>query len=56
MAHYFCSKCGASCMARSIVPGFFDGMTCVNVRMIEDVDVKDLNVKFADGKSYKQEE
>ncbi|KAJ4372268.1 hypothetical protein N0V83_004042 [Neocucurbitaria cava] len=52
MAHYFCGTCGASCMARSVDPGFFPGMTCVNVRMFEDVDLKTLNLKPADGKSY----
>lgn len=52
MAHYFCGTCGASCMARSVDPGFFPGMTCVNVRMFEDVDLKTLNIKAADGKSY----
>jgi hypothetical protein len=30
-------------------------MTCVNVRMFEDVDVKGLKIKSADGKSFKQE-
>ncbi|KAH7086817.1 Mss4-like protein [Paraphoma chrysanthemicola] len=56
VAHYFCGTCGASCMARSIDPNFFAGITCINVRMFEDVDLKSLKIKFADGKSYKQEE
>ncbi|KAH8733020.1 glutathione-dependent formaldehyde-activating enzyme [Phaeosphaeriaceae sp. PMI808] len=52
VAHYFCGTCGASCMARSIDPNFFAGMTCVNVRMLDGVDLKSLKIKFADGKSY----
>lgn len=52
MHHYFCGTCGASCMARSIDPEFFPGMTCVNVRMLEDVELEKLKVKAADGKSY----
>ncbi|KAF1840031.1 uncharacterized protein K460DRAFT_399646 [Cucurbitaria berberidis CBS 394.84] len=52
MAHYFCGTCGASCMARSVDPSFFPGMTCVNVRMLEGVDLKTLNLKFADGASF----
>ncbi|OAL55804.1 hypothetical protein IQ07DRAFT_583249 [Pyrenochaeta sp. DS3sAY3a] len=55
MAHYFCAKCGASCMARSVDPGFFPGITCVNVRMLEGVDTKKLKLKFADGASYNPE-
>ncbi|KAF2831033.1 hypothetical protein CC86DRAFT_133904 [Ophiobolus disseminans] len=51
VAHYFCGTCGASCVARSIDPDFFAGMTCVNVRMFEGVDIKTLKTKFADGKS-----
>lgn len=39
-------------MARSVVPGFFEGMTCVNVRMLEGVDFKALNIKEMDGKNY----
>lgn len=39
-------------MARSKYEDFFPGMTCVNVRMLEGVDVKALNLKAADGKSY----
>ncbi|KAL6711865.1 hypothetical protein ACN47E_002908 [Coniothyrium glycines] len=56
MAHYFCKNCGSSCVARSTHPGFFDGMTCVNVRMLEGVEVKDLKLKPADGRSYVPEE
>lgn len=52
VAHYFCGTCGSSCMARSVVPGFFEGMTCVNVRMLEGVDFKALNIKEMDGKNY----
>ncbi|KAF2035791.1 hypothetical protein EK21DRAFT_84199 [Setomelanomma holmii] len=37
-------------------PNFFAGMTCVNVRMLDGVDVKSLKIKFADGKNYKPEE
>tara|TARA_R110002003_G_scaffold126_17_gene11604 strand:- start:439 stop:711 length:273 start_codon:yes stop_codon:yes gene_type:complete len=37
-------------------PNFFAGMTCVNVRMLDGVDLKSVKIKFADGKSYKQEE
>jgi hypothetical protein len=33
-------------------PNFFAGMTCVNVRMFEDVDVKALKIRFADGKNF----
>jgi hypothetical protein len=33
-------------------PNFFAGMTCVNVRMFEGVDLKALKIKFADGKNY----
>ncbi|KAH4237029.1 hypothetical protein HBI56_123760 [Parastagonospora nodorum] len=52
VAHYFCPTCGSSCMARSIDPNFFPGMTCLNVRMLDGVDLKALKIKFADGKSY----
>lgn len=52
MNHYFCGTCGASCMARSHDPYFFPGMTCVNVRMMQGVDLTTLNLKFADGASY----
>jgi hypothetical protein len=37
-------------------PNFFAGMTCINVRMLEGVDLKSLKIKFADGKNYKQGE
>jgi hypothetical protein len=36
-----------------IDPNFFVGMTCVNVRMFEDIDLKALKFKEADGKNYK---
>jgi hypothetical protein len=39
-------------MARSVVPGFFDGITCVNVRLIEGVDLDALKYKEMDGASY----
>ncbi|KAF1833287.1 hypothetical protein BDW02DRAFT_570170 [Decorospora gaudefroyi] len=51
MNHYFCGTCGASCMIRSKDPSFFPGITCVNVRMLRDVDLKTLNLKFGDGKN-----
>lgn len=34
-----------------MVDDFMPGMTAVNVRMFEDVDVKGLRKRFADGKS-----
>jgi hypothetical protein len=39
-------------MARSVDPNFFAGMTCINVRMFEDVDFTKLKFKEANGKSY----
>jgi hypothetical protein len=36
-------------------PNFFAGMTCVNVRMLEDVDFKGLKIKNMDGRSYSPE-
>lgn len=39
-------------MARSVDPNFFAGMTCVNVRMFEDVDFAKLNFKEVNGKGY----
>lgn len=50
--HYFCATCGSSCMARSVTPGFFEGITCVNVRLIEGVDPDALKYKEYDGASY----
>jgi len=29
--HYFCRKCGSSLMARSVEPGFYEGVVAVNV-------------------------
>ncbi|KAG9201120.1 hypothetical protein B5807_01007 [Epicoccum nigrum] len=55
VAHYFCPKCGSSCMARSIRPGFFDGKSIVNVRLFEDVELEKLNYKEMDGRSYTKE-
>jgi len=39
-------------MVRSVDPGVFPGMTCVNVRMLEGVDVKDVKRRYGDGASY----
>ncbi|KAH6638006.1 Mss4-like protein [Boeremia exigua] len=55
VAHRFCPTCGSSCMARSIRPGFFDGVSIVNVRMFEGVEVEKLRFKEMDGKSYTKE-
>lgn len=52
MNHYFCGTCGASCMVRSKDPDFFPGMTCVNVRMLQGVELEDLKRKPGDGKNY----
>ncbi len=52
MAHYFCGTCGASCVAGSIDPNFFPGMKAVNVRMMQDVDLKNLKMKHVDGKNW----
>jgi hypothetical protein len=43
-------------MIRSIRPGVFDGMSIVNVRLIEDVDLAKLKYKDIDGKSYTKED
>ncbi|KAF1993803.1 hypothetical protein P154DRAFT_527489 [Amniculicola lignicola CBS 123094] len=53
MGHFFCPVCGTNCFSRSVFPGFYDGMTAVNVRALHDVDLKKLTLKQADGKSYK---
>ncbi|KAH7408389.1 Mss4-like protein [Phaeosphaeria sp. MPI-PUGE-AT-0046c] len=52
VAHYFCGTCGSSCMARSVDPSFFAGITCINVRMLEGVDLKALKIKEVDGKNF----
>jgi hypothetical protein len=52
MGHYFCGDCGASCMVRSVDPSVFPGMTCVNVRMLEGVELKGVKRKYGDGASY----
>ncbi|KAJ4343199.1 hypothetical protein N0V87_000421 [Didymella glomerata] len=52
VAHYFCPTCGSSCMARSIQPGFFEGVKVVNVRLFEDLDLEKLKYKEMDGRSY----
>jgi hypothetical protein len=52
MGHYFCGTCGASCMARSKDPDFFPGMTCINARMLQGVQLDGLKRKFGDGKNY----
>lgn len=43
-------------MVRSVTPGFFDGTTIVNVRLLEDVDVEKLTFKDVDGKNYSPED
>ena len=55
VAHYFCPTCGSSCMTRSIRPGFFEGITVVNVRLFEDLDLGALKYKEMDGRSYTKE-
>jgi len=52
MGHYFCGTCGASCMIRSKDPNFFTGMTCINVRMLQGVELETLKRKSVDGKSF----
>jgi len=42
-------------MARSIRPGFFDGTSIVNVRMLEGVEPEKLRFKEMDGRSYTKE-
>jgi hypothetical protein len=42
-------------MARSISPGFFDGMSIVNSRLFEGVEVEGLEVKEMDGRNYDPE-
>jgi hypothetical protein len=39
-------------MARSIQPGFFEGVKVVNVRLFEDLDLEKLKYKEMDGRSY----
>ncbi|KAF9699855.1 hypothetical protein EKO04_002225 [Ascochyta lentis] len=56
VAHYFCSTCGSSCMARSVSPGFFDGMSIVNIRLFEGVELEKLRFKEMDGRSYSTED
>ncbi|KAJ4990164.1 glutathione-dependent formaldehyde-activating enzyme [Stagonosporopsis vannaccii] len=55
VAHYFCPTCGSSCMARSIRPGFLDGTSIVNVRLLEGVEPGKLKFKDMDGRSYTKE-
>lgn len=50
--HYFCGTCGTSCIMKSRAPDFMPGMTIINVRAFQDVDLKALKLKPADGKSY----
>jgi hypothetical protein len=38
-------------MIRSKDPDFFHGMTCVNVRMLQDVELEKVKRKSGDGKS-----
>ncbi|KAI4957593.1 hypothetical protein J4E86_004732 [Alternaria arbusti] len=52
MGHYFCGTCGASCMIRSKDPSFFTGMTCINARMLQGVEIEKLKRKSVDGKSF----
>ncbi|KAI4925966.1 uncharacterized protein J4E92_006703 [Alternaria infectoria] len=52
MGHYFCGTCGASCMIRSKDPNFFAGMTCINARMLQGVELEKLKRKSVDGKSF----
>lgn len=42
-------------MARSIRPGFFDGTSIVNVRLIDGVELGKLKYKEMDGRSYTKE-
>lgn len=37
-------------MAQSVDPNFYPGIVAVNVRTLQDVDFKSLNVKLVDGK------
>jgi hypothetical protein len=39
-------------MLKSQDPGFMPGMTIINVRAFQDVDLKALKLKPMDGKSY----
>lgn len=39
-------------MARSVSAGFFDGVSVVNVRLFEGVEVEGLRVKEVDGRSF----
>ncbi|KAF2118295.1 Mss4-like protein [Lophiotrema nucula] len=49
--HYFCPSCGSSCFAGSHDEGPWATMKAVNVRMLQDVDLKGLKIKEIDGKS-----
>lgn len=42
-------------MARSIRPGFFDGISIVNVRLLDGVELEKLKYKEMDGRSYTKE-
>jgi len=39
-------------MIRSKDPDFFAGMTCVNARMLQGVELEKLKRKSVDGKSF----
>lgn len=43
-------------MARSVTPGFFDGMSILNVRLFEGVELAGLTLKEMDGRSYSAED
>jgi hypothetical protein len=49
--HLFCSTCGIQSFARGSMP---DGaeMIAVNVRCLDDVDVRELTVKAVDGRRF----
>lgn len=42
-------------MARSIRPDFFVGMSIVNVRLFEGVELENIKYKEMDGRSYTKE-
>ncbi|KAF4534566.1 putative glutathione-dependent formaldehyde-activating protein [Lasiodiplodia theobromae] len=50
--HCFCPNCGSALFISSIKPGFFEGMKAVNVRNFKDIEIDDLKLKKADGRSY----
>ncbi|XP_014555653.1 hypothetical protein COCVIDRAFT_38691 [Bipolaris victoriae FI3] len=52
VGHYFCGTCGSSCMLRSKEADFMPGITGINVRMLQDVDLEGIKVDHLDGKSF----